>query len=104
MPQDCGHVSKRSRSRHSFKRAGRPCHPAHGSLMNYLAAVFPGRSLHETTRGALMVEPMEQGVVLVRGGAQGFVQEITRGRHRLLADERRCGGGPVRGRGPCAML
>src|SRR5207247_9571259 len=98
MPQDCGHVSKRSRSRHSFKRAGRARHPAHGSLMNYLAAVFPGRSLHETTRGALMVEPMEQGVVLVRGGAQGCVQEITLGRHRLIADEQTSAGWTDRAR------
>ncbi len=51
-----------------------------------------------------MVEPMEQGVVLVRGGAQGFVQEITLGRHRLIADEPISAGGTDRGPGPYELL
>ena len=34
-----------------------------------------------------MVDPNEQGVVVVRGGGDGFAQEITAGRHRLTADE-----------------
>jgi len=51
-----------------------------------------------------MVEPMEQGVVVVRGGAQGFVQEITLGRHRLIADEPVSAGGTDRGPGPYDLL
>ena len=34
------------------------------------------------TRGHIMVEPLEEGVVVVRGGAEGFAQEITLGRDR----------------------
>ncbi|HYU01687.1 MAG TPA: hypothetical protein VEK85_15005 [Gemmatimonadales bacterium] len=51
-----------------------------------------------------MVEPTEQGVVVVRGGAQGFVQEITLGRHRLMADEPVSAGGTDRGPGPYELL
>lgn len=50
-----------------------------------------------------MVEP-EQGVVVVRGGAQGFVQEISVGRHRLTADEPVSAGGSDRGPGPYDLL
>ena len=51
-----------------------------------------------------MVEPTEQGVVVVRGGAQGFVQEITLGRHRLMADEPVSAGGTDGGPGPYELL
>jgi uncharacterized OsmC-like protein len=51
-----------------------------------------------------MVEPLEHGVVLVRGGAEGFTQEITAGRHRLIADEPVAAGGTDRGPGPYDLL
>jgi putative redox protein len=50
-----------------------------------------------------MVEP-EQGLVVVRGGAQGFVQEIRVGRHQLVADEPISAGGSDRGPGPYDLL
>jgi len=34
-----------------------------------------------------MVDPNEQAVVVVHGRGDGFAQEITAGRHRLIADE-----------------
>jgi len=51
-----------------------------------------------------VVEGTEQGVVTVRGGAEGFVQEITAGRHRLIADEPVAAGGTDRGPGPYDLL
>src|SRR6266566_5626297 len=45
-----------------------------------------------------------EGVVVVRGGAQGFVQEITAGRHHLVADEPVGAGGTNRGPGPYDLL
>jgi len=51
-----------------------------------------------------MVEPMELGLVGVRGGAQVFAQEITVGRHRLIADEPVSAGGTDRGPGPYDLL
>jgi uncharacterized OsmC-like protein len=51
-----------------------------------------------------MVEPMEQGGVVVRGGADGFTQEITAGRHRLTADEPAASGGTDRGPNPYDLL
>jgi uncharacterized OsmC-like protein len=51
-----------------------------------------------------MIEPQEQGVVVVRGGAQGFAQQITAGRHRLLSDEPVSVGGTDRGPGPYDLL
>ncbi len=51
-----------------------------------------------------MPEPMEQGVVVVRGGAEGFAQEITAGRHRLVADEPASSGGTDRGPNPYDLL
>jgi len=51
-----------------------------------------------------MVDPNEQGVVVVRGGAEGFAQEIAAGRHRLIADEPVSAGGTDRGPGPYELL
>jgi putative redox protein len=45
-----------------------------------------------------------EGVVVVRGGAQGFMQEITVGRHHLVADEPVDAGGTDRGPGPYDLL
>ena len=45
-----------------------------------------------------------EGVVVVRGGAQGFVQEVTAGRHHLVADEPVAVGGTDRGPGPYDLL
>ena len=51
-----------------------------------------------------MVEPTEQGVVVVRGGAEGFTQEITAGHHPLMADEPASSGGTDRGPTPYDFL
>src|SRR5256884_7442898 len=51
-----------------------------------------------------MIEPLERGLVVVRGGAQGFAQEITLGRHRLIPDEPVSAGGADRGPGPYDLL
>ena len=51
-----------------------------------------------------MVEPAERGVVIVRGSAEGFAQEITAGRHRLIADEPAAVGGTDRGPNPYDLL
>ena len=51
-----------------------------------------------------MVEPIEPGLVVVRGGAAGFAQEITVGRHRLIADEPVSAGGTDLGPGPYELL
>jgi putative redox protein len=51
-----------------------------------------------------VVDETEQGVVTVRGGAQGFVQHITAGRHRLIADEPVSVGGTDLGLGPYDLL
>ena len=47
---------------------------------------------------------IEPGVVLVRGSATGFAQEITVGRHHLLADEPASAGGTDTGPGPYDLL
>ena len=47
---------------------------------------------------------LEEGVVVVRGRAHGFVQEITAGRHHLVADEPVSAGGTDRGPGPYDLL
>src|SRR6266550_189482 len=47
---------------------------------------------------------LEEGVVVVRGSARGFVQEITAGRHHLVADEPVSAGGTDRGPGPYDLL
>ena len=51
-----------------------------------------------------MDEPLAAGVVLVRGRATGFAQEIRVGRHRLLADEPVADGGTDTGPGPYDLL
>ncbi len=51
-----------------------------------------------------MSETLEEGVVLVRGSAAGFAQEIRAGRHRLLADEPIAAGGTDTGPGPYDLL
>jgi uncharacterized OsmC-like protein len=45
-----------------------------------------------------------EGVVVVRGGAQGFVQEVSAGRHHLMTDEPVTAGGTDRGPGPYDLL
>jgi len=51
-----------------------------------------------------MAEPMEQDVVVVRGGGEGFAQEIAAGHHRLTSDEPVSVGGTDRGPGPYDLL
>ena len=51
-----------------------------------------------------MDETLEAGVVLVRGRATGFAQEIRAGRHHLLADEPVAAGGTDTGPGPYELL
>lgn len=51
-----------------------------------------------------MIDPNEPGVVVVRGGAQGFAQEITVGRHQLTADEPASFGGTDRGPTPYDLI
>ena len=51
-----------------------------------------------------MDETLEAGVVLVRGSAAGFAQEIRAGRHRLVADEPLADGGTDTGPGPYDLL
>ena len=47
---------------------------------------------------------LEPGVVMVRGSAAGFAQEIRAGPHRLLADEPVADGGTDTGPGPYDLL
>ncbi len=51
-----------------------------------------------------MNETLDRGVVVVRGSAAGFAQEITAGRHRLLADEPIVDGGTDTGPSPYDLL
>ena len=46
------------------------------------------------------VASSEEGVVVVRGAASGFAQEILMGRHRLAADEPLDAGGTDTGSNP----
>ena len=48
--------------------------------------------------------PDAEGVVVVRGSAKGFFEEITAGRHRFTADEPVAAGGTDRGPGPYDLL
>ena len=48
--------------------------------------------------------PDADGVVVVRGEARGFYQEITSGRHRLIADEPIAAGGTDLGPGPYDLM
>ncbi len=48
--------------------------------------------------------PDAEGFVVVRGDARGFVQEITAGRHHLMADEPVGKGGSDRGPEPYDLL
>jgi putative redox protein len=51
-----------------------------------------------------VVDQIEEGVVTVRGSAEGFAQEVTAGRHRLIADEPVGAGGTDRGPTPYDLL
>jgi len=51
-----------------------------------------------------MDETLDVGVVLVRGAAAGFAQEIAVGRHHLLADEPVADGGTDTGPSPYDLL
>jgi putative redox protein len=42
--------------------------------------------------------------VVVRGGPQGFAQQVTAGRHHLTVDEPESSGGTDRGPGPYDLL
>jgi len=51
-----------------------------------------------------MNETFDAGVVLVRGSAAGFAQEIAAGRHHVLADEPIADGGTDTGPSPYDLL
>lgn len=51
-----------------------------------------------------MNETLETGVVVVRGSAAGFAQEIRAGRHRFKADEPIAGGGTDTGPNPYDLI
>jgi len=51
-----------------------------------------------------MSDGTEEGVVLVRGGAAGFAQEIVAGSHQLIADEPVSAGGTDLGPDPYELL
>ncbi len=51
-----------------------------------------------------IVVSSEEGVVVVRGAASGFAQEILMGRHRLAADEPVSAGGSDRGPTPYDLI
>ena len=51
-----------------------------------------------------MHETLEPGIVVVRGSAKGFAQEIAVGRHRFRADEPVSAGGTDTGPGPYDLL
>jgi len=52
----------------------------------------------------MMVEPIEEGAVIVRGYAAGFAQNIAAGHHRLMADEPVSAGGTDTGPNPYELL
>jgi len=45
-----------------------------------------------------------EGVIVVRGGARGFLQEVTAGRHQFTADEPVASGGTDQGPTPYNLL
>ncbi len=49
-------------------------------------------------------EPLEEGVVVVRGAASGLLQEIRAGRHRLMSAEPVAVGGTGAGPTPYDLL
>jgi putative redox protein len=51
-----------------------------------------------------MDETLERGVVVVRGSAAGFAQELRAGRHRWKSDEPVEDGGTDTGPGPYDLL
>ncbi len=51
-----------------------------------------------------MAQGEGDGRVVVRGGAQGFVQQIAAGRHHLIADEPIASGGTDRGLDPYQLI
>jgi len=51
-----------------------------------------------------MAQALEAGVVVARGGASGFAQDITAGRHHLRADEPPSSGGTDTGPTPYDLL
>jgi uncharacterized OsmC-like protein len=51
-----------------------------------------------------VVHQVEAGVVVVRGGAEGFAQEVSAGSHRWVADEPLGVGGTDRGPAPYDLL
>ena len=55
-------------------------------------------------REGRMTGMLEPGVVLVRGSATGFAQEIMVGRHKLLMDEPTSAGGTDTGPGPYDLI
>jgi len=57
-----------------------------------------------STRSFPLNETLDAGVVLVRGSAAGFAQEIVAGRHRFRADEPIADGGTDTGPSPYDLL
>ena len=51
-----------------------------------------------------MNDTLDAGVVLVRGNAAGFAQEVRAGRHRFVADEPVADGGTDTGPSPYDLL
>jgi putative redox protein len=56
------------------------------------------------SNSAASTPPGEPGLVIVRGGATGFAQEIIAGSHCLTADEPVAGGGTDSGPSPYDLL
>jgi putative redox protein len=49
-------------------------------------------------------KPSTGATVVVRGGAQGYAQEVTAGAHHFTVDEPESAGGTDRGPGPYELL
>jgi putative redox protein len=67
----------------------------HGAIDRFEIAVMAEQARHDRD---------ERGVVVIRGSAHGFAQEITAGAHRLVADEPIRAGGTDTGPGPYELL